>query len=255
MNKEHNDYYYTLRLQPGASPGEIKAAFRHLAKLYHPDHDQSLDAEMKYKEIQVAYKMLLNTSDTAAESNSSESTTWAYDIPPSWQENNQESASSEQTAHTTYDWAPEYYHVNFKLEWKTLPALMFNSLMESLRAMIFDGEGGLFVLKGSLALAAAVTSYGGWARRFDLLAPLPPYTDLAMQFYITSWILYTLLRVLFRYHFAPPAWLFSTKTVTGIVYGLILVFLIACFYTVPISELLFVGFCAAVSMWVLMIKF
>ena len=52
-------YYYTLGLQPGASSSEIKSAFRRLVKLYHADKDHSLDAEMKYKEIQAAYKELL----------------------------------------------------------------------------------------------------------------------------------------------------------------------------------------------------
>ena len=59
MNKERDSYYYILGLQPGASLGEIKSAFRRLVKLYHADHDQSLDAEMKYREIQAAYKELL----------------------------------------------------------------------------------------------------------------------------------------------------------------------------------------------------
>ena len=53
-----NDHFYALGLQPGASPSEIKAAFRRLAKLYHPDHDRSLDAEVKYKEIRAAYEAL-----------------------------------------------------------------------------------------------------------------------------------------------------------------------------------------------------
>ena len=63
MNTER-DYFFILGLQPGASPAEIKSAFRRLVKLYHPDHDQSLDAEVKYKEIRTAYKALLNKHST-----------------------------------------------------------------------------------------------------------------------------------------------------------------------------------------------
>ena len=56
MNKERDSYYFILGLQPGgASPEEIKSAFCDLTKLYHPDHDKSLDAEMKYKKIRAAY--------------------------------------------------------------------------------------------------------------------------------------------------------------------------------------------------------
>ena len=57
MNVEQ-DYFMVLGLKPGASPAEIKTAYRRLAKLYHPDHDQSLDAEVKYKEIRIAYEKL-----------------------------------------------------------------------------------------------------------------------------------------------------------------------------------------------------
>jgi len=64
MNKERESYYYTLGLQPGASPDEIRAAFRGLTKLYHPDHDSSLDAEMKYKEIRAAYDVLKRDTKT-----------------------------------------------------------------------------------------------------------------------------------------------------------------------------------------------
>jgi len=78
MNKESNSHYYTLGLQPGASPSEIKSAFRRLVKLYHADKDQSLDAEMKYREIQTAYRALLkqsSVSNTATAPNPSKQAT------------------------------------------------------------------------------------------------------------------------------------------------------------------------------------
>jgi len=58
MNKEQDYYYYILGLKPGASLDEIESAFRRLVKLYCADRDQSLDAEMKYREIQVADNVL-----------------------------------------------------------------------------------------------------------------------------------------------------------------------------------------------------
>ena len=254
MNKEHDFYYYILGLQAGASAAEIKSAFRRLVKLYHADHDKSLDAEVKYREIQMAYKMLLkqiSTSDTSAESNSSEHTTWSYDIPPSWQdENKQKSDSPEQAAHIPYEWAPEYYHVNVKFEWNMLPAYMLSSLNETLRDVLFDAAGAAFIIKGFGASFFAFLSCGGNLRRFDS-TPMPPYAEFAMWFFITSWILYTLLRVFFRYFFVPQAWGLSTKIYAGIIYGAMLVFLIACFYTVPITELISIGFWATISILIL----
>ncbi|MDR1621099.1 MAG: DnaJ domain-containing protein [Synergistaceae bacterium] len=57
MNANDN-FYRALGLQPGASPDEIRAAYRRLAKLYHPDKDPSLDGEMRYREIRMAYDAL-----------------------------------------------------------------------------------------------------------------------------------------------------------------------------------------------------
>jgi len=81
MNKERDTYYFILGLQPGASPTEIKSAFRRLVKIYHADHDKSLDAEMKYKEIREAYGELikLTVTNKATVSNPYKQTTGAYE--------------------------------------------------------------------------------------------------------------------------------------------------------------------------------
>jgi DnaJ like chaperone protein len=58
------DPYRILELQPGASPAEIRAAYRRLATRYHPDKVAHLGkefqnmAEMKFKAIQEAYNTL-----------------------------------------------------------------------------------------------------------------------------------------------------------------------------------------------------
>ncbi|MDX9715538.1 MAG: molecular chaperone DnaJ [Dissulfurispiraceae bacterium] len=53
------DYYGTLGLEKGASPEEIKKAFRQLAMKYHPDRNQGdKAAEEKFKEINEAYSCL-----------------------------------------------------------------------------------------------------------------------------------------------------------------------------------------------------
>ena len=51
------DNYKILEIQPGASPEEIKAAYRKLAHKYHPDKPGG-NAE-KFKEISEAYKTLI----------------------------------------------------------------------------------------------------------------------------------------------------------------------------------------------------
>ena len=39
------DYYEVLGVERGADAGEIKSAFRRLARRYHPDVSQETDAE------------------------------------------------------------------------------------------------------------------------------------------------------------------------------------------------------------------
>lgn len=55
------DPYTVLGLTPGASADEVKAAYRKLAKKYHPDlNPDSKEAEQKMKEINEAYDIIVN---------------------------------------------------------------------------------------------------------------------------------------------------------------------------------------------------
>ena len=56
---EFKDYYKSLGVERSASEAEIKAAFRKLARKYHPDvNPNNKDAERKFKEINEAYQVL-----------------------------------------------------------------------------------------------------------------------------------------------------------------------------------------------------
>src|SRR3990170_2965190 len=54
----NRDYYETLGVARNASDDEIKAAFRRLARQYHPDVSKESDAEEKFKELNEAYGVL-----------------------------------------------------------------------------------------------------------------------------------------------------------------------------------------------------
>jgi curved DNA-binding protein len=52
------DYYETLGVSRDASPDEIRAAHRRLARKYHPDVNKEPGAEDRFKEISEAYEVL-----------------------------------------------------------------------------------------------------------------------------------------------------------------------------------------------------
>ena len=52
------DYYNVLGIRRGASEDAIKKAYRKMALKYHPDKNQSPDAESKFKDIAEAYEVL-----------------------------------------------------------------------------------------------------------------------------------------------------------------------------------------------------
>src|SRR5258705_13699535 len=55
---KYKDYYSALGVERSASDDVIKAAYRKLARKYHPDVSKEAGAEEKFKEISEAYKTL-----------------------------------------------------------------------------------------------------------------------------------------------------------------------------------------------------
>ena len=63
---DFKDYYKTIGVERDASQGEIKRAYRKLARKYHPDVSQEADAEAQFKDLGEAYEVLKDPEKRAA---------------------------------------------------------------------------------------------------------------------------------------------------------------------------------------------
>jgi curved DNA-binding protein len=63
---KYKDYYAILGLKRDATADDIKAAYRRLARKYHPDVSKEKDAEEKFKEMAEAYETLKDPEKRAA---------------------------------------------------------------------------------------------------------------------------------------------------------------------------------------------
>ncbi len=66
VRMKYKDYYAVMGVERGASPEEIKAAYRKLARKYHPDVSKEPNAEEKFKEVAEAYETLKDPQKRAA---------------------------------------------------------------------------------------------------------------------------------------------------------------------------------------------
>ena len=62
---DKRDYYEVLGVEKGASKGDVKKAYRRLAKKFHPDVNKNPDAEGRFKEVSEAYEVLADDEKRA----------------------------------------------------------------------------------------------------------------------------------------------------------------------------------------------
>lgn len=93
---EFNDYYKTLGVDADADDKAIKAAYRRLARKFHPDVSAEEDAEAQFKAVSEAYEVLRD-KDKRAEYDAlrENSRGGSFKPPPGWQPGGFQSADGD----------------------------------------------------------------------------------------------------------------------------------------------------------------
>jgi hypothetical protein len=213
MNKDRDYYNKILGLRPGATQAEIKMAYRNLVKLYHPDRDQSPDAQVMYREIRAAYEALFDPdirSGTEAEpvNNRNYSRRTTKSSRHSTQNARQSTTDRYNPSEDQEFWKNWEKEQNVKVI--KIPFRLENLSQVFIRSL---AEMSIIELMGAVvAMIIAIIS----------CSIVHPYEEMVISFYIISGVIY----VFFKYYFTPSAWPFIIKLIMGILYAAVLYFLI-----------------------------
>ncbi|MCL2146604.1 MAG: DnaJ domain-containing protein [Synergistaceae bacterium] len=200
MRRERKYYYEILGLRPGASNAEVKSAYRSLVKLYHPDRDPSLAAEVMYNEIRDAYNKLLNWD------NSDRTRADPIYQPPKRATQTTSGSQDDSKRNEVWDTDETSMGSNYRVD----------EFSYSLKDF-FEGVAISLSKLTRLEIFIIIAVYG------FLCIPIvgSPYTVFAVFFYVISWIIF----VIFRYYIAfsfPP----HRIILIGICYGYTVGFLV-----------------------------
>jgi curved DNA-binding protein len=153
---EFKDYYQELSVARDAPAGEVKKAYRKLARKYHPDVSKEPDAEKRMKELNEAYAVLSDPEKRAAYDQLGRGYQPGQDFrpPPDWD--------------TGFEFSERGAPGAEAADFSDFFAELFGRMGEPARGAAAHGRGGYHHAKISLDLEDA---YTGATRQISLRVP------------------------------------------------------------------------------------
>jgi len=224
MNESRDYYYKILGLKPGATPNEIKTAYRRLVKLYHPDKDQSADTAIMYKEVRIAYEKLLNWDySSVADINTATKAANKYATNTATKTgtgttSSRVSSGTEWTSEDWDKWEKEHY--------KEVSKIRGNKFLNLILAFAIAILTPIILCDNNLVLITIIF------------------------YHVVSWFYYYFNFSISSY--SPSTWPLIIKIPAGALYGVALVIMLSNVYTMPVVYFVAIGISAALSAYVLM---
>ncbi|MSP11541.1 MAG: hypothetical protein EXR62_01155 [Chloroflexi bacterium] len=82
QQQEQQEWYRILQVDPAAEPEVVEAAYRRLARKYHPDVNPALDASDRMKYINLAWEILRDPARRQAYDRQREKVEYSWEPPP-----------------------------------------------------------------------------------------------------------------------------------------------------------------------------
>jgi len=143
---QQKDYYQTLGIEPGASPDQIKKAYRQLALQCHPDRnpgDQA--AEERFKEISEAYGVLIDASKRSLYESSfrrAQATGQPWDFAYSQEEIFRDIFTNANASEIFRELNREFSRMGFRFDERFLDSLFFGGRGAFFGRIFFEGPDG-----------------------------------------------------------------------------------------------------------------